>query len=126
MPAALQQLALAELIERGELDRHLRRQRRAYRRRRDALLGALGERLPEATVHGAAAGLFVTLRLPAGTDEGAVIRLARAVGVVVLGLGDAGPGLVVGYANLSEAAIAPAVEALAASVRGARGAASDH
>jgi GntR family transcriptional regulator/MocR family aminotransferase len=120
MPATLMQLALAELVERGELDRHLRRQRRAYRRRRDTLLAALSEKLPEATVHGAAAGLFLTVRLPPGTDEREVIRLARAVGVVVLGLGEAGPGLVVGYANLSEAAIAPAVDALAASVRGAR------
>jgi len=121
MPAALQQLALAELIQRGELDRHLRRQRRAYRRQRDALLVALSERLPEATVHGAAAGLFVTLRLPAGADEQRVIGLARAAGVAVQGLGVAGPGLVVGYANLAQAAVAPAVAVLAASVRGASG-----
>lgn len=120
MPATVQQLALAELIERGELDRHLRRQRRAYRRRRDALLAALSERLPEARVHGAAAGLFVTLRLPAGTDQGKVIGLARAAGVAALGLDAGGPGLVVGYANLAPAAIAPVVEVLADSVRRAR------
>jgi GntR family transcriptional regulator/MocR family aminotransferase len=85
------------------------------------LLVALSERLPEATVHGAAAGLFVTLRLPAGADEQRVIGLARAAGVAVQGLGVAGPGLVVGYANLAQAAVAPAVAVLAASVRGASG-----
>ena len=118
MPAALQQLALADLIDSGELDRHLRRQRRRYRRQRDALLGELATQLPEAAVQGAAAGLFVVLGLPDGTDEKAVLTAARARGVTVEGLGGPSPGLVVGYANLSEPAIAPAVQALATSVRG--------
>jgi GntR family transcriptional regulator/MocR family aminotransferase len=43
---ALEQLALADLITRGEFDRHLRRMRPVYRRRRDALLAALNRRLP--------------------------------------------------------------------------------
>ena len=43
---ALEQLALADLITRGEFDRHLRRMRPVYRRRRDALLAALARRLP--------------------------------------------------------------------------------
>ncbi len=117
MPAALQQLALADLIERGELDRHLRRQRRAYRRQRDVLLAALSQKLPELGVRGAAAGLFVTLRLPAGTDEQRVIATARTAGVAVEGLGEHGPALVVGYANLAPAAIGPVVDALAAAIR---------
>jgi GntR family transcriptional regulator / MocR family aminotransferase len=119
MPAALEQLALADLVERGELDRHLRRQRRRYRRRRDALLHALAVRLPDAEVQGAAAGLFVVLRLPGGASEDAVLRHARAAGLVLEGVGaGAGPpAIVVGYANLPEAAMAAAAEALAASVR---------
>ena len=44
---ALDQLALADLLERGELDRHLRRMRPIYRGRRDALLAALARHLPE-------------------------------------------------------------------------------
>ena len=43
------QLALADLIERGELDRHLRRMRRRYRARRDALVAAVATHLPGAT-----------------------------------------------------------------------------
>ena len=119
MPAALDQLALADLIERGELDRHLRRQRRRYRRQRDALLAALAARLPELEVSGAAAGLFVVLRLPAGACEAAVVRDALAAGVALEGGGGAEPSLVVGYANLAEAAIGSAVEVLAGCVRAA-------
>ncbi|MBW3654074.1 MAG: PLP-dependent aminotransferase family protein [Actinobacteria bacterium] len=119
MPAALDQLALADLIERGELDRHLRSQRRRYRRRRDALLDALATRLPEVEIEGAAAGLFVVLRLPPRVIEEAVVRHARAVGVTLEGGGGPEPSVVVGYANLAEAGIASAVEALAACVRAA-------
>jgi GntR family transcriptional regulator/MocR family aminotransferase len=120
MPAALEQLALADLIERGELDRHLRRQRRRYRRQRDALLAALRARLPEVQVDGAAAGLFVVLRLAAGMDEAAVVRHARAVGLALEPGGGAWPAVVVGYANVPEAAMGAVADALAASVRAAR------
>ena len=40
---ALEQIALADFIERGAYDRHLRRSARVYRRRRDALIAALGD-----------------------------------------------------------------------------------
>jgi GntR family transcriptional regulator/MocR family aminotransferase len=44
--ARIEQFALADFIDRGELDRHLRRMRIRYRRRREALLGALAEQVP--------------------------------------------------------------------------------
>jgi GntR family transcriptional regulator / MocR family aminotransferase len=43
---ALDQLALADLLGRGEVDRHLRRNRARYRARRDALVAALGVHAP--------------------------------------------------------------------------------
>ena len=43
---ALDQLALADFIAHGELDRHLRRMRPIYRGARDALLAALARHLP--------------------------------------------------------------------------------
>jgi GntR family transcriptional regulator/MocR family aminotransferase len=119
MPAPLEQLALADLIERGELDRHLRRQRLRYGRRRDALLAALAAELPQVRVQGAAAGLYAALHLPARLDERHVLAAARSRGIALEGLGGPTPGLVVGYANLGDAAIEPAVSALAASVRDA-------
>ncbi len=121
MPAALQQLALADFISAGELDRHLRRQRRRYRRQRDALLAALADALPDARPQGAAAGLFVVLRLPPGTDERALRAAARAAGIALDPAPELEPpSIVVGYANLPEAAIVPAVAALARAIRQAR------
>jgi GntR family transcriptional regulator/MocR family aminotransferase len=120
IPTPLYQLALADLIERGELDRHLRRQRRHYRRRRDALLDALARRLPEARVSGAAAGLYVVVGLPDGVSEQAALAAARSRGVALERAGGSSPALVVGYANLPDAAVDQAVDALAASVNSLR------
>jgi GntR family transcriptional regulator/MocR family aminotransferase len=116
MPTPLEQLALADLIERGELDRHLRRQRRRYHRQRDALLAALASQLPEVSVHGAAAGLYAVLHLPPGLNEQTVLAAARSRGIALEGLATGTPAIVVGYANLTDAAVKPAVAALAASI----------
>jgi len=95
--------------------------RRSYRRQRDALLVELARKLPEVRVQGAAAGLFVVVHLPDGVREAPVLAAAGAVGLALVGLGGDTPGLVVGYANLPEAAVSSAVDALAASVRAAGG-----
>jgi GntR family transcriptional regulator / MocR family aminotransferase len=117
-PPTIDQLALADLIERGELDRHLRRQRHRYRKRRDALLAAIARQLPGLEVRGAAAGLFAVLALPEGTDERAVVAAALTHGVALEPLGAAGrAGLVAGYANLPEAGAAAAVAALAQAIQ---------
>ena len=47
---AIGQLALHDFIARGELDRHLRRMRLRYQRRREALMEALERHLPQARV----------------------------------------------------------------------------
>lgn len=117
-PPTIDQLALADLIDRGEVDRHLRRQRHRYRRRRDALLDAIAEQLPQLDVRGAAAGLFAVLLLPPGADEDAVVAAAARRGVALEPLHATGrPGLVAGYANLPEAGASAAVAALAAAVQ---------
>ncbi len=59
----LAQLVLAELMESGRLERHLRAVRRRHQRRRDAMIAALDRYLPGATVHGTAAGLHLTVTL---------------------------------------------------------------
>jgi GntR family transcriptional regulator/MocR family aminotransferase len=116
---ALDQLTLAAFIERGELDRHLRRLRLRFRRRRDAVVAALGEHLPEAPIGGAAAGLHVTVGLEPGTDARDVLARAAERGVGVLGAEhDGRPLLLVGYANIADAAIDRGVRELAAAVRG--------
>jgi GntR family transcriptional regulator/MocR family aminotransferase len=120
MPSPLNQLAFSDLIEHGELDRHLRRQRRRYGRRREALLDELARKLPQASVSGAAAGLYVLVGLPDGVSETATLTAARSRGIAIEGAGGSSPALVAGYANLPDAAVAPAVEALMASIQEAR------
>jgi GntR family transcriptional regulator/MocR family aminotransferase len=120
------QAALALFLERGDLDRHLRRTRRIYAGRRDALVAAVGRFLPEAELEGVAAGLHVVLRLPDGTDEQALTAAVREQGVVVYPMGDyrrsagsvPGPALVLGYGNLTPDALAAGVEHLATAYRG--------
>ena len=80
---ALEQLALADLIARGEFDRHLRRMRPVYRRRRDALLAALGRRLPWLQPSGVSAGLHLVTWLPPHLDEATVVDAAARAGVGV-------------------------------------------
>ena len=119
----LDQLTLARLIENGVYDRHLRHARRRYRARRDALVHAVAERLPGARVTGVAAGLHAIVRLPRAVDGIALVQAARehSVGVYPLGFAFAElrrehEGLVLGYANLSEPAIAEGIRRLALAV----------
>jgi GntR family transcriptional regulator/MocR family aminotransferase len=114
----LDQVTLATFIERGELDRHLRRMRLRYRRRRDALMAALSRHLPEAEIGGAAAGLHVAVGLAPCTDVVAIAARAAKRGVGVLTAPHpVRPLLLVGYANIADAAIEPGVRELAAAVR---------
>jgi GntR family transcriptional regulator/MocR family aminotransferase len=114
----LEQLTLAHFLERGEFDRHLRRTRPAYRRRRDALLAALAG----LEVEGVAAGLHVLVRLPAGRSEEEVVKAAAARDVAVEPLGpqvaaaSRPPSLMLGYTRLPEAALAEAGRRLRAAL----------
>jgi GntR family transcriptional regulator / MocR family aminotransferase len=116
---ALEQLALADFIARGEFDRHLRRMRPVYRRRRDALLAALDRYLPWLEPVGVSAGLHLVTWLPPHLDEAVVVGAARRAGVGVEAVGpyrvaNPGPGgLIFGYATVSERAIAEGVARLA-------------
>src|SRR5260221_13586527 len=65
---ALDQLAFADFVARGELDRHLRRMRPIYHRRRDRLVEAPARHLPELAPLGAAGGRHGLAWVPAGPD----------------------------------------------------------
>jgi GntR family transcriptional regulator/MocR family aminotransferase len=120
--AALDQLTFADFLTRGEFDRHLRRMRPVYRRRRDALLGALAERLPGLRPAGVAAGLHLVAWLPPDLDEAAVIAAAARHGVGINGvtayrLDRPGPGgLIFGYSSIGERAVRRGVDLLAEAV----------
>jgi GntR family transcriptional regulator/MocR family aminotransferase len=126
---ALEQLAFADFLSRGELDRHLRRMRPIYRRRRDLLLDALDRHLPELRPVGASAGLHVLAWLPPDVDEATVVAeaLRRGVGVDALGtyrIAGPGPGgLIFGYAHVPDPAIGEGVRRLTDALGSARRAA---
>ncbi|MEU8379393.1 PLP-dependent aminotransferase family protein [Streptosporangium sp. NPDC048865] len=107
------QQAVATLLEKGDLDRHLRRTRLEYARRRAAVVDVLGSR-----VMGDTAGLHVMVELP----EDAVaplVEAARARGVLL----DSttrhyhGPplrhGLVIGYGSASRAELRRGISVVA-------------
>jgi len=120
----LDQLTFADFLSRGEFDRHLRRMRPMYRSRRDALLTALARHLPALEPAGIAAGLHLVAWLPPDLEEATVIAAAAREGVAVAGVAPhrltpaSRGGLIFGYSNLNERAIADGIARLARAVAG--------
>lgn len=121
----LDQLALATLMESGRFDRHLRRMRAIYARRRAALVEALARHAPEVTLTGLAAGFHAVAHLPGGVAEAEVVAAARDRSIGLYGMsnyrssGSANPAqLVLGFGNLGERAIAEGIAAVADLLRG--------
>jgi GntR family transcriptional regulator/MocR family aminotransferase len=122
--AVLDQLTLAELLRSGGYDRHVRRCRLRYRRRREYLAAALREHAPGTRLAGVAAGLHAVVELPAGRTEQEVVAAAAARGLAVAGLADfaadpataAGraPALVVGFGTPPASAFTTAIARLCA------------
>ena len=117
----LEQLALADFLERGELDRHLRKTRLIYRRRRDRLTAALGTHLPELQPRGVAAGLHLMIELGPGADEAMLVQVMASRSICLFGASSyrakptAGPpALLLGYGRLEESAVDEGVRELAA------------
>lgn len=122
----IEQHALADLMLSGEFDRHLRRMRRIYKARRNAMIQALAEHAPSVEVSGAAAGLHLTVRCAEGVDAALLQERAAARGLAITMMADhsllprAGrPVLLLGYANHDEARIRTSVRALAAALNAA-------
>ncbi|MEU8137768.1 PLP-dependent aminotransferase family protein [Streptodolium elevatio] len=103
-PPAVDQLAFADLLERGDYDRHIRQARLAYRRRR----ADLAARLPH-PLGGVPAGLHTLVPVESAEEERRLTDTARHAGLVLHGLHTAGywhepsdahpAALVVGYAT---------------------------
>jgi GntR family transcriptional regulator/MocR family aminotransferase len=117
--AALPQLVLAQLMESGELERQLRFLRKRHRQRRDAMIDAISNYLPTATVHGAAAGLHLTITFenlgPLSDVDLAAAALKAGVKTQPLswhGQEPQPPGLVLGYAARTPTEITEAVATL--------------
>jgi GntR family transcriptional regulator/MocR family aminotransferase len=123
---AIDQLAFADFVARGEHDHHLRRMRPIYRRRRDLLLAGLRRHLPELEPVGASAGLHLLAWLPDDVSESAFSELAADAGVRIDGLGPrriepgGRGGVIFGYGGVTEARIELGVARLGDAFRAAR------
>jgi GntR family transcriptional regulator / MocR family aminotransferase len=122
----IEQLAFADFVGRGELDRHLRRMRVVYRARRDRLVESIAAELPDARITGIAAGLHVAVELAGDVDEAAVLAACEQRRVAVDSrrayhcLPTSAPTtLMVGYGQIAEAAIPNGVAELARAIRAA-------
>ncbi|WP_166906979.1 PLP-dependent aminotransferase family protein [Mycobacterium sp. DL440] len=117
--SVMDQIAFSQFLTSGGYDRHLRQMRRRYPARREALLAALSRHLPQAEVLGAAAGVHLTVRFPPGFPIDDLTRRAAELRIRLEPLApcysdpsSAQPGLILGYANLTESQIATGVEML--------------
>ena len=116
---AVEQRALARLLESGQLTRHLRRMAPVYRERQAVLRGALQAGFGDACpVLGGQAGLHLVLGLPPSVPDTALAEAALAQGIAPRPLsayytGTApGNGLVLGYGLTGAARIPELVERL--------------
>jgi GntR family transcriptional regulator/MocR family aminotransferase len=123
---AITQLTMADFISGGQYDRHIRRMRARYRRRRDALVAALEGF--DVGIVGLSAGLHLLLTLPDGVEH-RVLRRAGEAGVALSGLSrlrhplagsdlPSPDGIVVSFGTPAEHAFRAAVDALCAVLRG--------
>jgi GntR family transcriptional regulator/MocR family aminotransferase len=116
----LDQLALASLIESGRFDKHLRRMRTRYAAKRRTLIDGLAVHAPHIELSGLAAGFHAVAHLPDSLDEPELVAKARerSVGLYPMSRYRADgqtrpPRLVLGFGDLSEAAIQRGIAAIA-------------
>ena len=126
--AWLDQAALAEMIRSGGFRAHLTRIRSHYAESRDSLLSSLHRHFGEVDVSGAAAGLHIFWRLPAGVPDAPVLEnLGRRARVGVYSLASGGAyetrpsllaqrGIVLGYACMTPRQIEQGVARLSDAV----------
>jgi len=117
-PALLGQAAAYEFIARGALEPHLERVRYTLRTRRDVMLAALEEHLPEATWSRPEGGYFVWLQLPGLVDARAAVARADGVSAVAgTEFGATSSFLRLSFASLDAAGIPEGIARLARAVR---------
>ena len=119
---AVDQLTLAEFISGGQFASHLRRMRRLYRQRRDAMTTAIEQHIGSVgSIHGASTGMHLSLILPPELPDHLISVSAAGSGIVAQALSAHATapgnspvnGLILGYAQLDAADIDNRVKLLA-------------
>ncbi|MCZ0755003.1 MocR-like pyridoxine biosynthesis transcription factor PdxR [Anoxybacillus sp. J5B_2022] len=82
--ATIVQKALALFMERGHLERHIRKMRNVYAKKRQALIAAIDENFgPNAIIIGEKAGLHLLVRFPHVTDVSGFVERAKHEGISI-------------------------------------------
>jgi len=122
------QMVAAEAIERGVLDRNVKRVRELYRRRRDVMLAALDRAFPDSELGvrwtRPDGGLFLWVRLPQGMDSAQLLadaieqRVAFVPGASFHPDGTGANTMRLNFSNASEAMIREGIARLGAAIVG--------
>jgi GntR family transcriptional regulator/MocR family aminotransferase len=117
--SSFDQLAFGDFLAHGDYDRHIRKMRGIYRTRRAVLMDALQRAFPDSLITGPAAGLHVILLTGQSGVARNVCAFSRERGVALESICDHalpgydGPdGILVGFGQVSEAALPAAVAEL--------------
>ena len=121
---SVSQLALMRFIESGDLERHVRRMKKVYRKRRDLLLELLEQYFPEQhMIYGESAGMHLILELPGIDFSPDLVRRIRDEGVYVVPVEEHAieksrhsGQLIMGYANLTRRDMEYGLRAIKAAV----------
>ena len=116
------QVAMAHLLENGTVRRHIAATRRDYAHRRALVIDALGE-LPGSQLIGLDGGLHAVLRLADDAAVDTVVSRLDGAGIAVARLADYSavakdtrPGIVIGYAGVTDRDLAEALARIHAAV----------
>lgn len=113
-----EQKVLHQFMNGGHFERHLNKMRNVYKKKREALVEAIQNLLPDAEISGANAGLHLLLKVNNGMDEATLISRAAKNGIQVHGISqfylenlpkNQSPTLLLGFATLREEDIPMAV-----------------
>ena len=118
-PPGLEQAAMSTFLQEGHYKRHLRRMRKVYAGRLNALQEAVASYLPELQIGTRATGLETLAWLPQGSDDRKVCEKLAEQGIRVQALKNfclqqkLPPALVMGFAAITEKQIRQGIKTIA-------------
>lgn len=106
--SSLEQLILTRFMKEGYFDRHIRKMKRIYKQRREALVNNLKKYFPDCKILGHAAGMHLVVELPNVPIHSSLLEWIKKHGVLIYSVdhysllkGAHGHKMVLGYGSLT-------------------------